>query len=89
MRRFTSLRAAPFFLAALTSPALAFGADDLPRELADQAPREWTRPHTPSPVPGPGGRPTQLIDVASIAVLEKSLNSRGVDASHGFLVGLV
>ena len=34
------------------------------------------------PVPGPGGKPTQLIDIASIAMLEKALNARGVDASH-------
>lgn len=34
------------------------------------------------PVPGPGGRPTQLIDVASIAVLEKSLNAKGIGASY-------
>ena len=34
------------------------------------------------PVPGPGGRPTQLIDVASIAVLEKSLNAKGIEASY-------
>ncbi len=34
------------------------------------------------PVPGPQGRPTQLIDVASIAMLEKALNARGVDASR-------
>ena len=34
------------------------------------------------PVPGPGGRPTQLIDVASIAMLEKALNDQGTDASH-------
>jgi predicted NBD/HSP70 family sugar kinase len=33
------------------------------------------------PVPGPGGRPIQLIDVASIAILERSLTSKGVDAS--------
>ena len=29
------------------------------------------------PVPGPDGRPAQLIDVASIAMLEKALNARG------------
>ncbi|ANT50620.1 ROK family transcriptional regulator [Mesorhizobium amorphae] len=34
------------------------------------------------PVPGPDGKPTQLIDVASIAMLEKALNGRGVEASH-------
>ena len=34
------------------------------------------------PVPGADGRPTQLIDVASLAILEKALNARGVDASH-------
>lgn len=34
------------------------------------------------PVPGPAGRPAQLIDIASIAMLEKALNARGVDASH-------
>ena len=34
------------------------------------------------PVPGADGRPTQLIDVASLAILEKQLNSRGVDASY-------
>ncbi|RJT30877.1 ROK family transcriptional regulator [Mesorhizobium waimense] len=34
------------------------------------------------PVPGPDGKPTQLIDVASIAILEKALNARGVEASH-------
>ena len=34
------------------------------------------------PVPGPDGKPTQLIDVASIAMLEKALDARGVDASH-------
>jgi predicted NBD/HSP70 family sugar kinase len=33
------------------------------------------------PVPGADGRPTQLIDVASLAILEKALNARGVDAS--------
>ena len=32
------------------------------------------------PVPGAKG-PTQLIDVASLAILEKALNERGVDAS--------
>nr|WP_269932304.1 ROK family transcriptional regulator [Aminobacter sp. HY435] len=34
------------------------------------------------PVPGPAGRPTQLIDIASIAILEAALNDQGVDASH-------
>ncbi len=34
------------------------------------------------PVPGPAGKPAQLIDVASIAMLEKALNARGVEASH-------
>jgi predicted NBD/HSP70 family sugar kinase len=34
------------------------------------------------PVPGPDGRPLQLIDVASIAVLEKALQARGRDAGH-------
>jgi len=34
------------------------------------------------PVPGAGGSPTQLIDVASIAILEKAMNARGVDAAH-------
>ncbi|MER8764720.1 MULTISPECIES: ROK family transcriptional regulator [unclassified Mesorhizobium] len=34
------------------------------------------------PVPGPDGKPTQLIDVASIAMLEKALNARGIEASH-------
>ncbi len=34
------------------------------------------------PVPGADGRPTQLIDVASLAILEKALNARGIDASH-------
>lgn len=33
------------------------------------------------PVPGPDGRPTQLIDVASLASLEKMLNARGIDGS--------
>ena len=33
------------------------------------------------PVPGPDGRPTQLIDVASLAILEKMLNARGIDGS--------
>ena len=34
------------------------------------------------PVPGRGGKPTQLIDVASIAILEQALNAKGRDASH-------
>jgi predicted NBD/HSP70 family sugar kinase len=34
------------------------------------------------PVPGPDNRPTQLIDIASIAMLEKALIARGVDAAH-------
>jgi predicted NBD/HSP70 family sugar kinase len=34
------------------------------------------------PVPGPAGKPVQLIDVASIAVLERALNESGYDASH-------
>lgn len=34
------------------------------------------------PVPGPGGKPTQLIDIASITTLEKALDASGVDASH-------
>lgn len=34
------------------------------------------------PVPGAKGRPAQLIDIASVAVLEKALNARGVEASH-------
>lgn len=34
------------------------------------------------PVPGGDGRPTQLIDVASLAILEKALNARGLDASY-------
>lgn len=34
------------------------------------------------PVPGPDGNPTQLIDVASIAMLETALKARGIDASH-------
>ena len=33
------------------------------------------------PVPGPDGRPTQLIDVASLAILEKALAARGIDAT--------
>ncbi|CAG0989564.1 MAG: ROK family transcriptional regulator [Rhizobiaceae bacterium] len=34
------------------------------------------------PVPGPGGKPIQLIDVASIAVLEKALSARGIEAGQ-------
>lgn len=34
------------------------------------------------PVPGLGGRPTQLIDVASLAILEKALNAEGQDAGY-------
>lgn len=34
------------------------------------------------PVPGIDGRPTQLIDVASLAVLETVLNAKGIDASY-------
>jgi predicted NBD/HSP70 family sugar kinase len=34
------------------------------------------------PVPGPGGRPAQLIDVASLATLEKALNTSGHDATY-------
>ena len=34
------------------------------------------------PVPGPGGAAIQLIDVASIAILEKGLNATGVEAPH-------
>lgn len=34
------------------------------------------------PVPGPDGRPTQLIDIASVAILEEALNARGVEASQ-------
>ncbi len=33
------------------------------------------------PIPNPGGRATQLINVASIAILEKALLARDVDAS--------
>jgi predicted NBD/HSP70 family sugar kinase len=33
------------------------------------------------PVPGPDGAPRQLIDIASIAMLERTLNARGIDAS--------
>lgn len=34
------------------------------------------------PVPGPANQPTQLIDIASVAALEKALVARGVDAAH-------
>jgi len=34
------------------------------------------------PVPGPAGKPVQLIDIASIAVLERALNANGRDAAH-------
>jgi predicted NBD/HSP70 family sugar kinase len=34
------------------------------------------------PVPGPDGRAVQLIDIASIATLERALNARGIDGSH-------
>ena len=34
------------------------------------------------PVPGPDGRPAQLIDVASIAILEQMLAKRGIDSAH-------
>ena len=34
------------------------------------------------PVPGPDNKPTQLIDIASIAALEKALVARGAAASH-------
>lgn len=34
------------------------------------------------PVPGVNGRPAQLIDIASVAALEKALNAKGVEASH-------
>lgn len=33
-------------------------------------------------IPARGNKPTQLIDIASIAVLEKRLNANGVDAPH-------
>ena len=33
------------------------------------------------PVPGPDGTPRQLIDIASIAMLERALNAKGRDAS--------
>ena len=34
------------------------------------------------PVPGPANQPTQLIDIASITILEKALIARGADAAH-------
>ncbi len=34
------------------------------------------------PVPGPDGRPTQLIDVASLAILERAINAKGREASY-------
>jgi len=34
------------------------------------------------PVPGPDGRPAQLIGTASLAILEKALDRRGKEASH-------
>jgi predicted NBD/HSP70 family sugar kinase len=34
------------------------------------------------PVPGPKGRGVQLIDIASIATLERALSSHGIDGSH-------
>lgn len=34
------------------------------------------------PVPGPNGKPAQLIDIASIAMLEKALIAGGMDASR-------
>jgi len=34
------------------------------------------------PVPGPNGRPAQLIDIASLAMLENALNARGIDATY-------
>jgi predicted NBD/HSP70 family sugar kinase len=34
------------------------------------------------PVPGPGGAPRQLIDIASIAMLERALKANGRDASQ-------
>ncbi|KQZ94145.1 ROK family transcriptional regulator [Mesorhizobium sp. Root157] len=33
-------------------------------------------------VSGPGGKQAQLIDIASVAVLEKELNKRGIEAPH-------
>ncbi|MGI6851489.1 ROK family transcriptional regulator [Mesorhizobium sp. 1B3] len=34
------------------------------------------------PVPGPMGKPAQLIDIASIAILEQRLNARGAEATQ-------
>ncbi|MFC5385312.1 ROK family protein [Aquamicrobium segne] len=34
------------------------------------------------PVPGKNGQPAQLLDIASIAVLEKRLNAQGIKAPH-------
>jgi predicted NBD/HSP70 family sugar kinase/predicted transcriptional regulator len=34
------------------------------------------------PVPGADGRPAQLIDVASLAILERALNARNIDATY-------
>lgn len=34
------------------------------------------------PVPGARGRPEQLIDIASIAILEKTLRARGAETGH-------
>ncbi len=34
------------------------------------------------PVPGPDGKPAQLIDVASIAILERALSAKGIDGSY-------
>ncbi|TPL01812.1 MULTISPECIES: ROK family transcriptional regulator [unclassified Mesorhizobium] len=34
------------------------------------------------PVPGPDGKPTQLIDVASIAMLERALSAKGIDGTY-------
>ncbi|HEY5820164.1 MAG TPA: ROK family transcriptional regulator [Mesorhizobium sp.] len=34
------------------------------------------------PVPGPDGRPVQLIDIASLAVLERHIRATGADASY-------
>ncbi|WP_448951989.1 ROK family transcriptional regulator [Labrys neptuniae] len=34
------------------------------------------------PVPGPDGKPAQLIDIASIAMLEKALKARGIEAAQ-------
>ncbi len=38
------------------------------------------------PVPGPAGKPTQLIDVASIAILEQALNAKGRDVFAAVVV---